>query len=282
MIRSRTCPNCGAQYDVRNGYYHCPYCNSTFDILPDESEVVRHTPTFETRENSPASLPSVPSQANIPSHSLNDGFSFAAIACGVIAVIVIISIFNLGKKKDSWTLSDNANRNGNTENTISNGSSSHKPSDTNAAQPTVPDHVYLTSIEPYTYSTNSFPFYELCDGSKDIFGNAYSTGIRANKGEASVSYRLDSAYRFFTFTLAVDEYEKSNKDVEGSVRVYADGVIIFERVGITSDFETESVSLDVSGTKDLTIELYGDYVTEASITGFRTLYPMICDPILYR
>ena len=148
-----------------------------------------------------------------------------------------------------------------------------------------PDYVYLTSLSPYTHSAGGFPFFDVYSGDKDIFGNVYTTGFQGHlsscDGEAYVIYRLNGEYSQFVFTLAIDSADCGNQG-EGSMFVYADDELVFERNRITSDTETETITINISGVKDLRIEIYGQTTPEVSITGFSSVWPMMADPILYR
>jgi len=143
-------------------------------------------------------------------------------------------------------------------------------------------NVSLISLAPWTYtgkkaSYGSGVLTEYADV-EDIFGNYYRYSFHSNaeevNGENSQTYRLDGQYSTLEFTVAIPSYSKGSTGT-GSLYIYGDGALIFSRTDVTSSYETEFVSLDISGVKDLKIEMYGN----SFYSSFFSL--MIGDPYLY-
>ena len=145
-------------------------------------------------------------------------------------------------------------------------------------------HVLLTNLKPWTYtggrSFNGSGTLTERANVEDIFGNKYQiafiTQENKSNGERSQTYRLDGQYNTLDFTIAISDLSTRGKVGNGSIYVIGDGRLLFSRTDITAEFESEYVSIDISGIKDLTIEMYGSRNLDYQYT----LYLMMCDPYL--
>jgi len=251
------CPNCGGSLFIDPiNRATCQYCGSHFiwegGRLKTDVPNYHNTSTYSNPVKSYSWVPFV-----------------IAVSIGLIGIATINSI------------ADTQSTTGTTESSIIQTEDHSTDSDT----PVELSMCYLTSLTPYTYSTNGFPFYDIYNGEEDIFGNSYTTGFEGHldpvDGEASITYRLRGEYSRLDFYLAVPASCRAEPG-SGIIRVYSDNTLIFDRSDITSDSETELVSLDITGTTNLTIEMYGYKEPEISIIGFAAMWPMMADPILYR
>ncbi len=136
----------------------------------------------------------------------------------------------------------------------------------------VPKSISLLSLEPYT----SMPFQEADYSIEDLYGTKYNCAIytweEKENGPTYCTYRLNSAYSELRFVSGVVSW---GRGVQGtaSILIVGDGKELYSRE-LTCESDSLDVKLDVSGIKDLTIELYG--VEEY----FDTLPPALFDPTL--
>lgn len=130
--------------------------------------------------------------------------------------------------------------------------------------------VYLTDCTPYS----GLPFSK-SGNTSDIFGNEYGCSLRGYQDEASAIWRLNYEYNTLVFTLGVPSMCRgSNPDwYSGSIKIYCDDVIVYEKSCIDSLTESEVVTVDVSNTNNLKIQISAVY---------HYLEPAVFDPVLYK
>ena len=281
-FKARECPKCGGSIEYVSGTWTCLFCGTPFDPIPENKhEEAKPDPT-DTPTPSPAqNAVSSPEPANEKHSPLT---AIVAIVIGLIVCTFVYSWFCNGR--DSWNLSDLAGYTTTTsaENTTVASSASRKKGG-DMDESSGPTRVFLTNLDPYTYSSGGFPFFDIYSGEEDIFANRYQCGFRGHKspsdGESYAIWRLDGLYETLEFTLAIADSDRGNAG-SGAIYIYGDGVLLFSRDNITCETKTERISLDVTGCCDLTIELYGSTIPCAGVTGWISLWPMAADLILYK
>jgi alpha-galactosidase len=118
-------------------------------------------------------------------------------------------------------------------------------------------HVYLSDL-PWTYATNGFGPPELdstngetapLDGAPiRLRGAAYDKGLGVH-GPSLLRYRLGRACSRFIADVGIDDDQNGQGSV--SFEVWADGERLFESGRVTGSSPPRTVSVDVSGKRDL-------------------------------
>lgn len=123
--------------------------------------------------------------------------------------------------------------------------------------------VDITSIVPYFEGTIDIITNAVIT---DTLGNQYSTGIR---GYASVEdsdtfdwncyciWDIGGKYNLLTATGIILESNKGS-NCEGSLKIYGDGILLYEKSGIGSQTKPYHIEIDITGVTDLKIEMYGE------------------------
>ena len=144
----------------------------------------------------------------------------------------------------------------------------------------------LFSLEPYTvtpvHSLGAYPFAEEIN-ERDVYSRTYARAFRAcmipADGERSMTYRISKKYKKFSFVLAVSESSKGCP-YSGSLYIYADGRLVVRRDNISSTHSAENITVNVSGVRDLKIEMYagnnGAWMPASSTS------VLMCNPTLIR
>lgn len=134
--------------------------------------------------------------------------------------------------------------------------------------------ISLFSLTPYTYSETKPAHYK---NMKDTLGNNYADAWQGfgkeSDGGSSVTYDIGKRYNTLTGTIIVREDDKGEPDA-ASIRIYGDGVLLYEKTNITSDTKPIPIQLDVTNVTDLKIELNcggGNWMS-----GYH-VYAVICD-----
>lgn len=93
----------------------------------------------------------------------------------------------------------------------------------------------------------------------DVFGNKYATALwsymERKDGERSMTYRLDGKYDTLEGVLAVANGAQGSSGT-ASIYIYADGVCVYSMEEFTSDMDSLEVSVDLTGVKDIKLEMY--------------------------
>lgn len=89
---------------------------------------------------------------------------------------------------------------------------------------------------------------------KDIFGNTYSTRLSSSSSGAYATYRIDGIYKTLTGTFYV---RTDYSDTPRQVSIYGDGKKLFEAT-VNGGEDPTKFNVDVTGVKDLTINMDGD------------------------
>ena len=134
--------------------------------------------------------------------------------------------------------------------------------------------ISLFSLTPYTYSETKPAHYK---NMKDTLGNSYANAWmgfgKESDGGSSVTYDIGQRYNILTGTIIVREDDKGEPDAAG-IRIFGDGVLLYENMQITSDTKPIQLQLDVTNVTDLKIELNcggGNWMS-----GYH-VYAVICD-----
>lgn len=129
--------------------------------------------------------------------------------------------------------------------------------------------VYLSSDD--AYSTNKYIKinYFNTDLSTDNYGGTYpSDRIICNceygftEGVGKIEYYLDSKYSKLTGTIYVPDASKSASSLgytTPSVRIYGDGALLYEKVGLTRKDKPVDFTADISNVEFLSIEIEGGW-----------------------
>lgn len=122
--------------------------------------------------------------------------------------------------------------------------------------------ISLFSIEPYTYT--GYP--ATGTNCADTLGNIYSdfwedqswlynhSSDDSEKSGSSVTYDIGRQYNILTGTIFVDENSKG-EDGTASIRIFGDGVLLFENANITCETKPIEIEIDITNIADLKIEL---------------------------
>lgn len=141
--------------------------------------------------------------------------------------------------------------------------------------------VKLSSLESYMTSQDYHGHFSTRDSGTDIFGVNHndlicvSGGFSSSTGKAMETYRIDQKYDRMTGTIILCESEKDNQ-YSGTVIIYGDGKILYEKKNIEAGFEPVDFDIDISNVKDLSV-----YISDPSFYGSSgarclsevTLYP---------
>ena len=130
-----------------------------------------------------------------------------------------------------------------------------------------PVNVYtvdLTTLNPYYTSNN---YFEVVSGIKDTMGNKYNTGIlsfadhingRWSGGETYWVWDIGGKYNKLTATGIIREEDKGDSlNLSGLVKIYGDGRLLYEKNNITSNTKPYYINVNISGVRDLKLEMYG-------------------------
>ena len=117
--------------------------------------------------------------------------------------------------------------------------------------------VDLTSITPYYLGCTDV----FTDGATDIMGNYYNTGIcgimsKSDNVNCFNLWDIGGKYNRLTATGIILEEDKGSS-YKASCRIYGDGIFLYERADIDSMTKPYHIDIDITGVKDLKIELFG-------------------------
>lgn len=139
-------------------------------------------------------------------------------------------------------------------------------------KPILNAYPYATSIqEKYTYYMSYQPIslFEQEPFQNSLYWGAPSTGRLDNKGneyaymyrcsslyEIDADWKLAKKYDLLTGTVGVPagDYDEG---VNGIIRIYGDGILLWEKTGIDSETAPETISVDISGVDVLQIYMKG-------------------------
>ena len=137
--------------------------------------------------------------------------------------------------------------------------------------------VDLTTLTPYIQQSGM----DTKSGMTDTMGNTYASGIYSvadlpGKGEGVAAtdketcwvWDIGGQYNSLTATGFIFESDKDLKSLGGTVRIYGDNQLLYEKYNITCDTKPYTINVDVTGVTDLKIELYG----ESSSLGWSNIY----------
>ena len=289
------CPSCGNTYNVDFGNgntFKCSHCGNTNLIRPN----LIHNPYRDGYEEERGRIDARrkeqlanASQNNKANSSMSRkkprvGKVIAIIICVVVATQILPMIISL--ISDSYT--ENSNKHALTDtaetriaedtatNTNSRSNGSYNEGIIACSFPDAEETseqtkwIYLTDLTAYS----GFPFSK-SSNTKDIFGNEYNCSLQGYRDDDSAIWRLNYEYTTLVCTIGVPSICRgANTDwYSGSLRIYCDDVIVYEKSCIDSLTESEIVTIDVSNTKDLKIQICADYCY---------LEPAVFDPILYK
>jgi len=109
---------------------------------------------------------------------------------------------------------------------------------------------------------------------EDTMGNTYAYALSGgaeeynfygNKMERSMTWSIDGAYKYFTATVAVEEYWDSSG--EGIIRIWGDERLLWSDEAIKATTKPYSIQVDVTGVIDFKIEMYSPSVYDEVILG---------------
>lgn len=122
--------------------------------------------------------------------------------------------------------------------------------------------VDLTSIVPYFEGA-----IDIRTGAgvvTDTLGNQYSTGVIRGFADVKNSdwncyciWDIGGKYNLLTATGIILDFEKGS-NCEGSLKIYGDGILLYEKSGIGSQTKPYHIEIDITGVTDLKIEMYGE------------------------
>lgn len=191
-------------------------------------------------------------------------------AMGLILTSIFILWFSV---RNNWAITS-ATPNSDTITSSIDTSSSVRTTDTSYA----PVEKSLLSLTPWT----NMPFIEANYIMEDIFGTQYDNCIYSmeekSDGKGYCTYRLNYEYTNLQFISGIVSYGRGDPGT-ATIRVLGDGEELYSRE-LTCESESVEVILNVSGVKDLTIELYGVSEPEVSLRGSTSLYPALFNPTL--
>lgn len=159
---------------------------------------------------------------------------------------------------------------------------------------------YAEGSVPVTYTTIGFetltPFaskgsigygYKNASYRTDTFGNVYTEVFRGfmsvKDGPSYELYYLNNQYKYMQATVAVNKNWDSvtggyiNDKYIGIIRISGDGRLLWSDEHITSTTHPYTIKVDVSGVKDLKIEMYGE-----GNMGTHGINPLLGNPVLLK
>lgn len=113
--------------------------------------------------------------------------------------------------------------------------------------------VRLCDLDPYTYTKYGLACWS---DVSDVRGNDYEWTFTACTDVASNTYDIGGKYTTLSGIVGVC-YNSRSKSYKGAVRIYGDGLMLFEAKGITSDIKSYPIEVDISGVTDLKVEICG-------------------------
>lgn len=91
---------------------------------------------------------------------------------------------------------------------------------------------------------------------KDTMGNTHSDVLMGYEIDgASETYDIGGQYNKLTGTIFVREDDKGKENAAG-IRIYGDGVLLYENMNITSNTKPTAIDVNISSVVDLKIVLY--------------------------
>lgn len=272
-----SCGNCANTQGIifcDNSKIYCPVCN-TYSVIKTDKPKIQEDPHVKVSDTSTNNV-KTPARGKP-----RVGKVIAIIVCIVFFIQILpfaISQISIAieeyESKHATTETSEARAvdgpNGGRTGTMATPTPIPTPTPTIAYETDLPSRIYLTDLDSYTGDD----FRRIRVGDTDIFGNTYHCGFRGYTREDSASWRLNGAYSMFSFTFGVHSKNKGYYG-SGSISIYKDGELIWECLDITSIHESETVNLDITGAKDLT-------VTIRSSGDVFPMEPSIFDPVLCR
>ena len=112
--------------------------------------------------------------------------------------------------------------------------------------------IILFSMDPYTKDGDIMHYSSM----KDTMGNTHSDVLMGYEIDgASETYDIGGQYNKLTGTIFVREDDKGKENAAG-IRIYGDGVLLYENMNITSSTKPTAIDVNISGVVDLKIVLY--------------------------
>lgn len=122
---------------------------------------------------------------------------------------------------------------------------------------------------------------------KDVNNKSYSGesvhylyGLeKADDGEKYITYYLNQEYDVLTGTVYRPYITLScwfDWEADGFVKIYGDGVVLYEESVAQNSLEATSFSISVTGVRELKIELGGQWREEKRTSDFYDWYPKLC------
>lgn len=128
------------------------------------------------------------------------------------------------------------------------------------------DLVDITTLTPYIQQSGIY----IKNGLTDIMGNTYTSciiswadlpgkgcGFAGTDKETYWVWDIGGKYSRLTATGFIEENDKDKGSLGGSVRIYGDNRLLFEKYDITCETKPYMIDVDITGVTDLKIELYG-------------------------
>ena len=115
----------------------------------------------------------------------------------------------------------------------------------------------LSELVPFETSRFPLEFEEDC---VDIQGNVYEQSLKAymeEKNAQAATWEINGNYNSLEATLFVLESSKGSSNT-GGIRIYGDRRILLEDVNITANMKSYNIQVDVTGVRDLKIEMYAE------------------------
>ena len=137
--------------------------------------------------------------------------------------------------------------------------------------------ISLFSLEPYTYTGYPSHLTDIADTLGNVYNNAWTDqSWMYDEGGSSVTYNIDRQYNILTGTVVVAKEDKGQSYV-ACIRIFGDGILLFENMNITSDTKPIKVEIDITNVSDLKIELIS-----CGVFGMtpRAVQAIICDVTL--
>ncbi len=144
----------------------------------------------------------------------------------------------------------------------------------------------LREIKPYESKGSGVQFFtegrSISDCYTDLYGNKYQTALRGltykspYTGEQYLRYYLNGQYnRFQATVVGCSLLQIKNPDTAGSVKIVADGRVLFSDERINTQTRPYKINLDLTGVQDLKIEMY-------AAEGLYGIDVMLGDPVLLK
>lgn len=115
--------------------------------------------------------------------------------------------------------------------------------------------VSIYTMEPYLVGEKTMA---VNSSVRDIMGNTYEKAYRvaskSDNGELYSVFDISKKYSLLTGVVAVAEESKGGQGA-GHIRIYGDGILLWEDTNITSSKKSYEVSVNISGVTDLKIEM---------------------------